>query len=105
MAIQRFLTDIDVYFSKHDQQNNNEIFALVFSLMYVKRCDHIALTYNEIIFCQWGGITLTQSVLDEIIAMSCNIINELKNFLKIFESKGLTQIQIKNNLLHLSKRV
>ncbi len=34
--------------------------------------------------------------MDEIFFMSCNVINALKNFLKIFESKGLTQIQGKN---------
>ncbi len=39
-----------------------------------------------------GGIV----VLDEIFFMSCNIINALKNFFNVFESKGLIHIQSKN---------
>ncbi len=38
----------------------------------------------------------TKLVLDEIFFMSHNVINALKNFLKIFESKGLTCFQGKN---------
>ncbi len=53
-------------------------------------------TYNEIPSSQQGRITLTKLVLDEIIFMFCNAINTLKNFLKIFEGKGLTCIQGKN---------
>ncbi len=45
---------------------------------------------------QQGRITLTKLVLDEIFFMSCDVINALKNFLKIFESKGLSHIQGKN---------
>ncbi len=56
----------------------------------------VVLTYNEISSSQQGGITLTKLVLDEIFFMSHNVINALKNFLKIFESKGLTRIQGKN---------
>ncbi len=46
--------------------------------------------YNEIFYCQQGGIALTQLVLDEIFSMLCDFVNELKHFLKAFETKGLT---------------
>ncbi len=64
--------------------------------MTVKLSDCVIPTYNDIPSSQQGRITLTKLVLDEIFFMSRNIINALKNFLKIFESKGLTQIQGKN---------
>ncbi len=69
--------------------------ALVFSLMTLTLCDHVIPTYNEICSSQQGGITLTKRVLDEFF-MSCNVIDALKNFLKIFVSKGLIQINGKN---------
>ena len=56
--------------------------------MTVELCDRVIPTFNEIPSSQQGGITLTKLVLDEIFFMSCNVINALKNFLKIFESKG-----------------
>ncbi len=64
--------------------------------MTVKLSDCVIPTYNDIPSSQQGRITLTKLVLDEIFFMSRNIINALKNFLKIFESKGLTHIQGKN---------
>ncbi len=86
-----------MFCSKHDQQNSNWLYALVFNLMTIKLCDSVIPTfYNEITSSQQGGITLTKLVLDEIFFMSCDVINALKNFLKIFESKGLTHIQGKN---------
>ncbi len=39
---------------------------------------------------------MTKLDFDEIFFIFYDIINALKNFLKIFESKGLTQIQAKN---------
>ncbi len=42
---------------------------------------------------QQGEITLTKLVLDEIFFTSHKIINALKNFCIIFESKVLNQIQ------------
>ncbi len=39
---------------------------------------------------------MTKLVLDEIFFMSCNVINALKNFLKIFETISLTLIQGEN---------
>ncbi len=44
--------------------------------------------------CQQDMITLTKLVMDKIFHGL--LINTLKNFLKIFESKGLTWIQGKN---------
>ncbi len=61
--------------------------------MTVELCDCVVSTYNEICSSQQGGITLTKLVLDENFCMFFNIINTLKNFLKIFESNGLTLIQ------------
>ncbi len=58
--------------------------------------DHFIPAYNEICSSQQGRIIFTQWVLDEIFLTPCNIINALKNFLKIFESKNLTWIQGKN---------
>ena len=88
--------DTNMFCSKHDQQSSNWLYALVFNSMTVKLCDCVIPTYNEIPSSQQGRITLTKLVLDEIFFMSCNVINALKNFLKIFESKGLTRIQGKN---------
>ncbi len=64
--------------------------------MTVKLCDCVIPTYNEIPSSQQGWITLNKLVLDEIFFMSYNVINALKNFLNIFERKGLTHIQDKN---------
>ncbi len=64
--------------------------------MTVEFYDCVIPTYNEIPSCQQGRITLTKLVWDEIFFMSHNVINALKNFLKIFESKGLTRIQGEN---------
>ncbi len=50
---------------------------------------------NEICSNQQGGIILTKLVLDEIF-LSYDIINTLKNSLKIFESKGLSHIKGEN---------
>ncbi len=61
--------------------------------MIVELCDCAIPTNNEILSSQQGGITLTKLVLDKIFFISCNVINALKNFLKIFEIKGLTHIQ------------
>ncbi len=61
--------------------------------MTFKLCDNVIPTYNEICSSQQGQITLTKLVLEEIFYISCNIINVLKNFLKIFESGGSTCIQ------------
>ncbi len=85
--------DTNMFCSKHDQQNSYWLYAFVFNLMTVELCDCVIPTYNEIPCGQQDGITLTKIVLDEISFMSCNIINALKNFLKIFESKGLSWIQ------------
>ncbi len=86
---------------KNDQQSIDGLYALVFNSMTNELCDSVIPTYNEIRSSQQGGIALTKLVLDEIFCMSHNIINTLKNFLKIFERKGLTQIQSKN----VSKKV
>ncbi len=51
--------------------------------MMVGLCDHVIPTYNEICFSQQGGITLTKLLLGEIFFTSWNIINALKNFIKI----------------------
>ncbi len=67
--------------------------CLVFDSIYVKLCGFVITTYNEICSSQQGRITLIKLVLEKIIFMSCDVINALKNFLKIFESKGLNQIQ------------
>ncbi len=77
---------------EHDWQSSNWTYASVFNPMTNKLCDHVIPTYNAIWFCQWGRITLTNLVLGETFFMHHNIINTLKNFLKIFESKGLTFI-------------
>ncbi len=61
--------------------------------MTVNFHDCIIPTYNENPSSQQGGITLAKIVLDE---MSCDTINAIKSFFKIFESKGLTRIQGKN---------
>ncbi len=58
-----------------------------------KICEHVVPTYNEISSCHQGIITLIKLVLNEIMFMSCSIITSLKDFLKIFDSKGLPQIQ------------
>ncbi len=89
--------DTNMFCSKHDQQSSNWLYALVFNSMTVKLCDCVIPNDNEICSSHQGGITLTKLVLDEIFFMSCNVIDTLKNFLKIFESKGLTCIQGKSN--------
>ncbi len=99
-------TDTNKYCSKHDQQSRNWLYALVFSMMTVELCDCDIPTYNEIFSSQQGGIALTKLVLEKIFFISCNVINALKNFSKIFKSKGLIFIQGKNisvitNQLHL----
>ncbi len=71
-------------------------YALVFKSMTVKLCDCVISTYSGICCSLQGEITLTKLVLDEIFFMSCIVINALKNFLKIFQSKGVTYIQSKN---------
>ncbi len=68
----------------------------VFNSMTIKLCDCVIPTNNEISSSQQGGITHTKLVLDEIFFISPNVIDALNNFLKIFESKGLTWIQGKN---------
>ncbi len=88
--------DTNMFCSNQDQQSSNWLYALVFNSMTVELRDCVIPTYNEIPSSQQGGITLTKLVLDEIFFMSCNVINALKNLLKIFESKGLTHIQGKN---------
>ncbi len=85
-----------MYCSKHDQQSCNWLFALLFNLRTVKLCDCDIPNYNVICSSQQGRIALTTLVLDDIFFMSCNVTNTLKKFLKIFESTGLTQIQVKN---------
>ncbi len=67
--------------------------------MTVKLCDPVIPTYTKIHSRQQGGITLTKLVLDEIFFMCLNVINALKNSLKIFERKGLTWIQGKNVII------
>ncbi len=79
--------DTNIYCSKHDQQSSNRLYALVFDSMTVKLCDSVLPTYNEICLSQRDGITRTKLVLDEIFFVSCNIINTLKNFLKIFRGR------------------
>ncbi len=88
--------DTNMFCSKHDQQSSDWLYALVFNSMTVELRDRVIPTYNEIPSSQQGGITLTKLVLDEIFFMSRDVINALKNFLKIFESKGLTRIQGEN---------
>ncbi len=86
-----------MFCSKHDQQSSDWLYALVFNKMTFELCDCVIPTYNEIPSSQEGRITLTKLVLDEIFFMYCDVINALKNFLKIFESKGLTRIQGEND--------
>ncbi len=40
--------DANMYCSKHDQQNSNWLYALIFNLMIIVLCDFIIFTYNEI---------------------------------------------------------
>ncbi len=58
--------------------------CFLFSSMTVKHCDCVILFYNEICSSQQSGIIITKLVLDKVFFMSCNVINALKNFLKIF---------------------
>ncbi len=51
--------------------------------MTIELCDGIIHAHNEICSSQKGGITLTKLVQDEIFFMSHDVINTLKNFLKI----------------------
>ncbi len=88
--------DTNMFCSKHDQQSRDWLYALVFNLMTIKLHDHVIPNYNEIPSSQQGRIIMTKLVVDEIFFLSCHIINALKNFFKIFESKGLTNIQGKN---------
>ncbi len=92
-----YQVDTNMFCSKHDQQSSNWLYVLVFNLMTIKLCDRVIPTYNEIPSSHQGRNTLTKLVLDEIFFMPCDVINALNNFLKIFESKGLTWIQGKNN--------
>ncbi len=95
-----------MYCSKYDQQSSTWLYGLVFNWMTVKLYDHVIPTYNEIPSSpsQQGGITLTTLVLDEIFFISHDVINDLKNFLKIFESIGSTQIQ-GNNVSVITKQL
>ncbi len=70
----------------------------------INDCDHVIPTYNEIISCQQGGITLTKVVLYKIFFMSHKVVHALKNFFKIFENKSLTQIQGKEIVI-ITKQV
>ncbi len=88
--------DTNMFCSKHDQQSSNWLYAVVFNSMTIELRDCVIPTYNEIPTSQQGRITLTKLVLDEIFFVSHDVINALKNFLKIFESKGFTRIQGKN---------
>ncbi len=61
--------------------------------MTVKLCENVIPIYNEICsshqgemtLTKLGEMTLTKLVLDD--NTSCNIINTIKNFLKIFRAK------------------
>ncbi len=54
--------DTNMSFSKHDQQSNNWLYALVFNSTTFKLCDNVIPTYNEILSSQQGRITLTNLV-------------------------------------------
>ncbi len=73
-----------MYCSKHDQQSNNWLYALVFNSISIELFDCVIPTYNEICSSQQGKTILTNLILYEIFFMSCNIMKYLKIFLKIF---------------------
>ncbi len=64
--------------------------------MTVKLYDDVIPSYNDISSSQQGGVTLTKLVLDEVFFTSWDVINTLKNFLMICESKGLIFVWGKN---------
>ncbi len=86
--------DTKMYCSKHDQKSSNWLYVLVFNMMTVKLHDCVIPTNNEICSSQQDWITPIKLVLDRLF--TCNVINALKNFLKINESKCLTHNQGKN---------
>ncbi len=69
--------------SKQYQQSSKWLYSLVLITTTFKLYHCVTPTYNDICSSQYGRINLNKFVLDGI-------------FLKIFESKGLTQFQGKN---------
>ncbi len=56
--------------------------------MIIEFHDCVIPTYNETCSSQWDGTTIDKLVLDEIFFMFHDVIDTLKNILKIFESQG-----------------